>query len=126
MKNSILSRLGIRLTNMGMKYLKIIPLVFLFFTFDAKAEVEREDNCSIISDMAFIMMTQRQSGLSKDEVNKDIPFDKLTNNEKKVARKLVKNIYKVPVKEEFNSYESLEKFSKIERERCKKIIQEKI
>ncbi|MHC3124826.1 hypothetical protein NL42_14300 [Acinetobacter sp. GN11] len=105
-----------------MKYLKIIPLFFLFFTFDANAEVEREENCNIISDMAFIMMTQRKSGLSKDEVNKNIPFDKLTNNEKKVARELVK----VPVKEGFNSYESLEKFSKIERERCKKLIQEKI
>lgn len=31
-ENSILSRLNIRLTNMGMKYLKIIPLFFLFFT----------------------------------------------------------------------------------------------
>lgn len=109
-----------------MKYLKIIPLAFLFFTLDANAEVDREDNCNIIGDMAFIMMTQRQSGLSKDEVNKDIPFDKLTNNEKKVVLELVENVYKVPVKEEFNSYESLEKFSQIERERCKKLIQVKI
>lgn len=109
-----------------MKFLKIIPLAFLFIIFDANAEVEREDNCNIIGDMAFIMMTQRQSGLSKDQVNKDIPFDKLTKNEKKVASDLVENIYKVPVKEEFNSYESLEKFSEIERERCKKLIQEKI
>jgi len=109
-----------------MKFLKLIPLVFLFFTFDANAKVEREDNCNIIGDMAFIMMTLRQSGLPKDEINKDIPFDKLTNNEKKVAHELVENIYKVPVKKEFNSYESLEKFSEVERERCKKLIQEKI
>lgn len=109
-----------------MKYLKIIPVVFLFFALDANAEVDREDNCNIIGDMAFIMMTQRQSGLSKVEVDKDIPFDKLTNNEKKVVLELVENIYKVPVKEEFNSYESLEKFSQIERERCKKLIQVKI
>jgi len=109
-----------------MKYLKVIPVAFLFFALDANAEVDREDNCNIIGDMAFIMMTQRQSGLSKEEVNKDIPFENLTKSEKKVARDLVENVYKVPVKEEFNSYESLDKFSKIERERCKKLIQEKI
>lgn len=109
-----------------MKFIKLIPIIFLFFTFNVKAEVEREDNCNTISDMAFILMTQRQSGLSKEEVIKDFPFDKLTNNEKKIADNLIGTVYKTPVKGELNTYESLEKFSEIERERCKKNIREKI
>ncbi|QDB84205.1 hypothetical protein [Acinetobacter pittii] len=109
-----------------MKFLKLIPLIFLYFTFNVKAEVVRDDNCNTIGDMAFILMTQRQSGLSKEEVIKDLPFDKLTKNEKKIIDNLIGTIYKTPVKGELNTYESLEKFSEIERERCKKLIQEKI
>ncbi|WP_109847067.1 hypothetical protein [Acinetobacter baumannii] len=109
-----------------MKYLKIIPLAFLFFTLDANAEIDREDNCNIIGDMAFIIMTQRQSGLSKEEVNKDIPFENLTKNEKKIIDNLIGTVYKTPIKGELNTYESLEKFSEIERVRCNKLIQGKI
>lgn len=107
-----------------MKYLKIVPLIFLLLSFDVRAE--REENCDIIGDLAFISMVQRQGGVSKDDVNKNFPFEKLTKNEKKIAHRLIETIYKVPVTEEHNSYESLEQFSKLEKERCLKLVKEKI
>ena len=107
-----------------MKYLKIVPLIFLLLSFDVRAE--REENCDIIGDLAFIAMVQRQGGVSKDDVNLNFPFEKLTKNEKKIAHRLIETIYKVPVKEENNSYEYLEQFSKLETERCLKLVKEKI
>jgi hypothetical protein len=109
-----------------MKYLKLMSLFFLFFMCDASAKVQRDDNCGIIADMSFIMMTQRQSGISKEEIKEDIPFEQLTSNEKKIVSDLIERIYKVPVKDEFNSYESLDNFMETERERCKKLLQMKI
>lgn len=109
-----------------MKYLKLMSLFFLFFACDASARVQRGDNCGIIADMSFIMMTQRQSGLSKEDIKQDILFEQLTRNEKKIVRDLIERIYKVPIKDEFNSYEYLENFMESEREHCKKLLQMKI
>ncbi|MEJ5036960.1 hypothetical protein WH285_08415 [Acinetobacter johnsonii] len=109
-----------------MKYLKLMSLFFLFFACDASARVQREDNCGIIADMSFIMMTQRQSGLSKEDIKQDILFEQLTRNEKKIVRDLIERIYKVPIKDEFNSYEYLDNFMENEREHCKKLLQMKI
>ena len=109
-----------------MKYLKLMSLFFLFFACDASARVQRKDNCGIIADMSFIMMTQRQSGLSKEDIKQDILFEQLTRNEKKIVRDLIERIYKVPIKDEFNSYEYLDNFMESEREHCKKLLQMKI
>lgn len=109
-----------------MKYLKITPLVFLLFTFDANAKILREDNCNIIGDVAFILMTQRQSGIPKEEAIKDFPFEKLTKDEEKIVNNLVETIYKTPVRDEFNSYEYLEKFMNTEKERCVRLVKDKI
>ncbi|MEG0652660.1 MAG: hypothetical protein RR479_10630 [Acinetobacter sp.] len=109
-----------------MKYLKLMSLFFLFFACDTSARVQREDNCGIIADMSFIMMTQRQSGLSKEDIKQDILFEQLTRNEKKIVRDLIERIYKVPIKDEFNSYEYLDNFMESEREHCKKVLQMKI
>lgn len=102
----------------------LIASILLVSSFNANAE--REDNCNIIGDLAFITMVERQGGVSKDDVNKNIPFEELTQNEKEIAHRLIETIYKVPLKNELNSYESLEQFSKLEKERCLKLVQEKI
>ncbi|MEO3357250.1 hypothetical protein [Acinetobacter haemolyticus] len=105
-----------------MKYLKIIPLLFLSLNISAKQP--KEVNCDVIADISMIVMILRQSGLSKTEVNEDIPYKKLTNDEKVMVRNLIETIFKVPVTEENKTYEFSENFMESVRKDCFKQVEQ--
>ncbi|MBP8005308.1 MAG: hypothetical protein KAZ18_00150 [Acinetobacter sp.] len=103
-----------------MKHLRSLLFISLLLSININAREFKSVNCDVIADISMIAMILRQSGLSKAEVNEDIPYKKLTNEEKFMVRNLIQTIFKVPVTEENRTYEFSEKFMESVRNDCHK------
>lgn len=103
-----------------MKYLQSLIFISLLLSTNINASETKNVNCDIIGDFSFVSMTLRQMGLSKAEVNEDIPYGKLTKDEKGMVHNLIEAIFTVPVTEANKSYEFSEKFMESVTSDCHK------